>query len=208
MVLPCAESVLPLNSRSRGSAKMTGTLHFLEARFAESQTRSRWGTLAPIDDGHLRALGSASPPIEIAGDERVQQLGDERIAVNLVSLEKLLHYRKFAKNPRERFRVAGAGRSFTVVFGTFQGIRQQERIETRGRGGAPISDGQAREAFFFRAQMQLGENRGPASPRAAETVTRLAEIGNRFSNNADALFILQRQEKWTEKRAVDAVAKS
>ena len=35
----------------------------------------------------------------------------------------------------------------------------------------------------------------------------LAEIGNRFSNDADALFVLQRKKEWTEKRAVDAVAK-
>jgi hypothetical protein len=51
----------------------------------------------------------------------------------------------------------------------------------------------------------LGEEASILQSRGDDT---LADIGNRFSNNADALFILQRQEKWTEKRAVDAVAKS
>jgi hypothetical protein len=52
--------------------------------------------------------------------------------------------------------------------------------------------------------MQLREKIGIGQSRGGDA---LSEIGNRFGNNPDALFIFKRQEKWTEKGTVDAVAK-
>jgi hypothetical protein len=50
----------------------------------------------------------------------------------------------------------------------------------------------------LREQIGIGESRGDDA---------FAEIGNGFGNNANALFLFQRQEKWAKKRAMHTVAK-
>ena len=50
--------------------------------------------------------------------------------MNFVLPGKVRHHREFAKNVRQRFRIAGAGGGFAVVLGKFQGVRQQESVET------------------------------------------------------------------------------
>src|SRR6516162_5780743 len=59
---------------------------------------------------------------------------------------------------RERFRVAQAGGRFRVVFGKFQRIGQQEGVQARGSARRAEAHVDARQAFFFLAQMQLSKN--------------------------------------------------
>ena len=75
-------------------------------------------------------------------------------------LGKFREQRKFAENVGKRFGVAGAGGRFAVVLGKFERFGQQEGVEARGGAGAPIADGQAREALFFGTQMKLREKAG------------------------------------------------
>ncbi len=164
--------------------KHHGHAHFLERLFQNFKLApSR--DLAPIDNRDLRPLGSAAP-IDVAHDQRVQKLGAERVTVHVVVLRKLGHHRERAKNFRECFGVAGAGRRFTIVFGKFQGVRQKKSVETRSRAGETIAAVLARQAFLFRAQTELREQ-GAIFERGSNNP--FAKSGDRFGNDPNALLV-------------------
>ena len=109
--------------------------------------------------------------------------------MNFIHLRKFAHHREFAENFSERFRVARTRRRFTVVLGKFQRVREQERIQPRGRARSTISRGNPREAFLFFPQVQLRKKVFVVEGRRGDA---LAEIGDGFRHRSHARFVFWR----------------
>ena len=78
-------SDLPLNFEIARIGEHDGNAHAFEASFQDFEF-APGRNFAPIDDGHLRPLVGAAP-IDVAGDERVEKFGAERIAVDFEGAE-------------------------------------------------------------------------------------------------------------------------
>ena len=79
-----------------------GNAHAFEARFEDFEF-APGRNFAPIDDGHLRTLVGAAP-IDVAGDQRVEKLGAERIAVRFECARELFEDRAARGKLRRAFR--------------------------------------------------------------------------------------------------------
>src|SRR5580765_3528086 len=120
-------------------------------------------------------------------------------------LREFRHDGKLAENLCQCFRIAGACRGFSVVFGELERIGKEESIKTRRGAGATVGDREASQAFFLGTQMKLRKKMLVFKRGGHEA---LAEIGDGFRYRAHTLFFFRRQKKWTQKRAVDTVAES
>jgi len=105
----------------------------------------------------------------------------------------------------EDFGIAGAGRGFAVVLGKFQRVWKKKRVEARGGAGETVAGVKSGEALFFWAEAELREEGAIFQGGGDDT---LAESGDGFGDEADALLVFRGKKKWTEEGAMDAITES
>src|SRR4029077_8751226 len=101
------------------------------------------------------------------------------------------------------FGVAGAGGRFAIVFGKLQRVGKKKGVEAGCSAGEAVNGVETREAFFFRPQMKLGKQRAIFQCGGDYA---LAESGDSFSNDANALLLFGREEKGAQEGAMDAIS--
>ena len=179
-----------------------GNSHLFEALLENFKFAPGWNFFR-VHNGDLRFLLRTSP-VHVTLQQRFEQLGAERIPVHFIFPGELSHHRKFVENLCERFCIARAGRRFSVVFGKFQGIGKQERVQPRRRAGRTEAHVNARQALLFFAQMQLSKNVFVAQGGNHHA---LAKLRHGLCHNSNAFFVFGRKKKGPQERAVDAIAK-
>src|SRR5260370_7532335 len=99
-----------------------------------------------------------------------------------------------AENFGARLRGRGTGRGFAVVFGEFEGVREKKSVEARRGAGEAVTGVEAREAFFFGAEMELREQ-GAIFQGGGEGA--LAEGGGCLCDHANILLFFSLEAKRT-----------
>jgi hypothetical protein len=178
-----------------------GNAHAFETCFQDFEFAPR-GDFAPIDDGHLGAFVGAAP-VDVAGDEGIEKFGAERVAVRFECAREFIENRKLAENFGERFGVPGAGRSFAVVFGELERIREKKSVEAGRGAGSAVADRKAGEASFLGSEVKLREKRRDFESCGDDSFT---EVGDGFGYDANAAFVFGRKEKWAKEWTVNAIA--
>jgi len=120
-------------------------------------------------------------------------------------LGKGSHHGEVAKDLGEDFGIAGAGRGFAVVLGKFQRVWEKKRVEARGGAGEAVAGVKSREALFFWAEAELREQCAIFQGGGDHA---LAESGDGFSDDANALLVFRGKKKRAEERAMNAIAES
>ena len=146
------------------------------------------------------------PQSSIARDERVQQFRAERVAVNFVSA-------------CENSAINGSSRKTSARVSAYPAPAGASPLYSANFNESGSRNASSREAVLARPYPTGRRARRSSSGRRWSCANRpascqssgdhaLAQIGNRFGYDANALLVFRRKEKRAEERTMHAVAKS
>ncbi len=157
--------------------------------------------LPPVDNRHRRRPRGAAGLV-VAGQEGLEERVDDLVEPHLPHGTEAAHGGRRVEELTETLRIADAGRRFGVVLGKVDGVRQEERVEARGRAGRRVPGIDVDERVLGLGHAELVVDVVGLERRADHA---LAQERDRLGRHPDAGFVSSGQKERPEKWTMDAL---